>query len=259
MKENKLFYHPRDREIEFFEKAYKLSWPLLLKGPTGCGKSRFVQYMAEKVGRPLIEVACHEETSATDLVGRYILKGGETFWQDGPLVKALRDGAILYLDEVAEAREDIIVALHPVLDHRRTLFIDKTRETLHASPGFMIVASYNPHYQSHLKELKPSTKQRFMALSFDYPREDDEVEIVHKESGLEKTQVEKLVRFSAKVRSLDHLDLRETVSTRLIIAAAALIKEGAPRRASVDCGIIQALTDESETVEALREAAALYF
>ncbi|WP_291515556.1 CbbQ/NirQ/NorQ/GpvN family protein [Bdellovibrio sp. ArHS] len=259
MKENSIFYHPRDREIEFFERAYKLSWPLLLKGPTGCGKSRFVQYMAAKVDRPLIEVACHEETSAVDLVGRFVLKGGETVWQDGPLVKAMRDGAILYLDEVAEAREDIIVALHPVLDHRRTLFIDKTGETLRASPGFMVVASYNPHYQSHLKELKPSTKQRFMALSFLYPEEADEIAIVQKESGLEKDMVEKLVRFSAKIRNLDHLDLRETVSTRLIIAAAALIKEGAPKRASVDCGIIQALTDEPETVEALREAAALYF
>jgi len=259
LKRNSIYYRPRDKEVEFFESAYSLRWPILLKGPTGCGKSRFVQHMAERLGRPLIEVACHEETSAVDLIGRFILKGGETIWQDGPLVRAMREGAILYLDEIAEAREDIIVALHSVLDHRRQIYIEKTGEALLAADGFVVVASYNPFYQSRLKELKPSTKQRFMAMQFAYPEEKAEIEIVEKESGLDSETIRKIVRFSSGVRKIDNLDLQETISTRLIIAAASLMRMGTPCRAAVDFGIIQALTDDHETAQALRDTAALYF
>ncbi|MFP5520631.1 MAG: CbbQ/NirQ/NorQ/GpvN family protein [Bdellovibrionia bacterium] len=259
MKENNLFYLEQDKEVSFFKKAFELSWPLLLKGPTGCGKSRFVQFMAQVVDRPLIEVACHEETSAVDLIGRFLLKGGETVWQDGPLVRAMKLGAILYLDEVAEAREDVIVALHPVLDHRRTLYIEKLNEEIQAKPGFMVVASYNPRYQSHLKELKPSTKQRFMAMQFHYPQEEDEIKIVTAEGKVDSNMAEKLVKFANKVRALENLDLRETVSTRLLIAAAALIQSGAPTRAAMDVAVIQALSDDPEVTEALKDLVALHF
>lgn len=258
MAENKVFYVPTGHEIELFKKAHFLNWPLLLKGPTGCGKTRFVQHMASELNLDLIEVACHEETSAVDLVGRFILKGGETVWQDGPLVRAMKLGAILYLDEIAEAREDIIVALHPVLDHRRQIYIDKTGETVAAKNDFMIVASYNPFYQSRLKELKPSTKQRFMAIHFNYPGDSEEIKIVQHESALDKNTVEQLIKFSKKIRETKNFDLKETISTRLIIASSKLIKSGIPKRTAVECGIIQALTDDPDTTEALKEIAALY-
>ena len=178
------FYLPQGDECALFEAASKMNLPMLLKGPTGCGKTRFVAHMAARLGRPLYTVACHDDLSAADLIGRYLLKGGETVWVDGPLTRAVREGAICYLDEVVEARKDVTVVLHPLTDDRRILPIDRTGEELEAAPGFMLVASYNPGYQNILKTLKPSTRQRFVAAEFDFPAPSQEVEIVTRESGL---------------------------------------------------------------------------
>lgn len=254
-----VYYKNIGNEAEVFKTAYKLKLPVLLKGPTGCGKSRFVEKMAEDLGRPLIEVSCHEETSAIDLVGRFLIKGGETSWQDGPLPRAIKEGAILYLDEIAEAREDVVVVLHSLSDHRRSLFIERTGEKLLAPPEFMLVVSYNPGYQRNLKELKPSTKQRFIGLEFNYPQEDAECEILVAETGVEFALARKMVHFAKKVRALHDIDLRETVSTRLLIATAGLISQGLPVRLAFEVGVVQALTDEKDVVQALKDLVALYF
>jgi len=195
--EVEVFHH----EVEVFHHASTLNLPLLLKGPTGSGKSRFVEYMANEVDKKLITVSCHEETSATDLIGRFIIKGAETIWIDGPLTIAVRNGYILYLDEVAEARPDVIVAIHSLTDHRRELFIDKLGETIKAHPDFQMIASFNPGYQKGYKELKPSTRQRFVALQFDYPQAKIEAEILMQESGIEKETAQKLVAIGTKIRS----------------------------------------------------------
>ncbi len=247
------YYHPVAREIEIFEKTFENKLPLLLKGPTGTGKSRFVEYMAYKLNKKLLTVACHEETSATDLIGRYIIKGAETVWMDGPLTKAIREGYIIYLDEIAEARPDVIVAIHPLTDHRRELYIDKLGETLKAHPDFMLVASFNPGYQRGFKELKPSTKQRFVAIGFDYPEATLEQEILINETGIDKDIAKKLVKIAGKIRNLTELGLSETVSTRLLVDAAKLIKSGLPKRLSVHVAIVEPLTDEPEIIEALKD------
>ncbi len=247
------YYQPVFKEIEVFEKTFENKLPLLLKGPTGTGKSRFVEYMAHKLGKKLLTVACHEETSATDLIGRYIIKGAETVWLDGPLTKAVREGYIIYLDEIAEARPDVIVAIHPLTDHRRELYIDKLGETLKAHPDFMLVASFNPGYQRGFKELKPSTKQRFIAVGFDYPDAATEQEIVINETGIDKDTAKKLVKIAGKIRNLTELGLSETVSTRLLVDAAKLIKSGLPKRLSVHVAIVEPLTDEPEIIEALKD------
>lgn len=247
------YYHQINHEIEVYEHASTNKLPVLIKGPTGAGKSRFVEYMAHKMGKQLITVSCHEETSSTDLIGRYIIKGAETVWIDGPLTNAMRHGHILYMDEIAEARPDVIVAIHPLTDHRRELFIDKLGETIKAHPDFMLVASFNPGYQKGFKELKPSTRQRFVALSFDYPEAKIEVDILVNESGIDKDTAKKLVNIGKKIRNLTELGLSETVSTRLLVDAAKLIHSGLPKRLSVHVAVAEPLSDEPQTVEAIKD------
>lgn len=253
IKEKTVFYKAVGTEIEVFNHAYKLKLPLLLKGPTGTGKSRFVEFMSQELEQKLITISCHEETSATDLIGRYIIKGAETIWIDGPLTTAVKNGAILYLDEVAEARPDVVVAIHSLTDHRRELFIDKLGETIKAHPNFMLVASFNPGYQKGFKELKPSTRQRFVALSFEYPQPKIEAEILMQESGIDKDTAQKLITIGTKIRNLTELGLTETVSTRLLVDAAKLIQNGLPKRLAVHVAVVQPLTDEIETVQALKD------
>jgi nitric oxide reductase NorQ protein len=223
------YYHTVGKEIDVFEHTHKNKLPFLLKGPTGTGKSRFIEFMAHKLGKNLITIACHEETSSTDLIGRYIIKGAETIWLDGPLTTAVKEGAIIYLDEIAEARPDVIVAIHSLTDHRRELFIDKLGETIKAHEDFLLVASFNPGYQRGFKELKPSTRQRFVAISFDYPEAKIEIEILINETGIDKDIAKKLVNIATKIRNLTELGLTETVSTRLLVDAAKLIKSGLPK------------------------------
>ncbi|HEY2847896.1 MAG TPA: CbbQ/NirQ/NorQ/GpvN family protein, partial [Pyrinomonadaceae bacterium] len=214
------FYLPIKDEVELFEAAYAAKLPAMLKGPTGCGKTRFVEYMAHRLKRPLITVACHEDLSSTDLVGRFLLEGEETVWHDGPLTSAVRAGAICYLDEVVEARKDTVVIIHPLTDDRRRLPIEKRGTVLDAPDDFMLVVSYNPGYQSILKDLKQSTRQRFVAMEFDYPDADAETKIVAKEGGIDESTAADLVKIGQKVRNLRGHGLEEGVSTRLLIYAA---------------------------------------
>jgi len=249
----KPFYKSTDKEIDVFEHAYKNKIPMLLKGPTGTGKTRFIEYMAYHLNTPLITISCHEETSSTDLIGRYIIKGAETIWIDGPLTKAVKEGAIIYLDEIAEARPDVIVAVHSLTDHRRELFIDKLGETVKAHQDFMLVASFNPGYQRGFKELKPSTRQRFVAVSFDYPEAKIEAEILVNETEVELSIAKKLVNIATKIRNLTELGLTETVSTRLLVDAAKLIHSGLPKRLSVHVAVVEPLSDDLEVVQALKD------
>ena len=251
--EKTIFYKSVGSEIEVFNQINQLQLPLLLKGPTGSGKSRFIEFMANELNKKLITVSCHEETSATDLIGRFIIKGAETVWIDGPLSIAVKNGHILYLDEVAEARPDVIVAIHSLTDHRRELFIDKLGETIKAHPDFLLVASFNPGYQKGFKELKPSTRQRFVALSFDYPNQKAETEILINETGISAEIAQKLVTIGAKIRNLTELGLTETVSTRLLVDAAKLINNGLPKRLAVHVAVVEPLTDERETLNALKD------
>ena len=251
--EKTIFYKAVGSEIEVFTQINQLQLPLLLKGPTGSGKSRFIEFMANELNKKLITVSCHEETSATDLIGRFIIKGAETVWIDGPLSIAVKNGHILYLDEVAEARPDVIVAIHSWTDHRRELFIDKLGETIKAHPDFLLVASFNPGYQKGFKELKPSTRQRFVALSFDYPNQKAETEILTNETGISAEIAQKLVTIGAKIRNLTELGLTETVSTRLLVDAAKLINNGLPKRLAVHVAVVEPLTDERETINALKD------
>ena len=247
------YYRSVGKEVTIFEHAFKSKIPFLLKGPTGTGKSRFIEYMAHKLDKKLITIACHEETSSTDLIGRYIIKGAETIWIDGPLTTAVKQGAIIYLDEVAEARPDVIVAIHSLTDHRRELFIDKLGETMKAHTDFMLVASFNPGYQRGFKELKPSTRQRFVAVSFDYPEAAIEAEILVSETGIDGATAKKLVNIATKIRNLTELGLTETVSTRLLVDAAKLIYSGLPKRLSVHVAIVEPLTDDLEVIAALKD------
>jgi nitric oxide reductase NorQ protein len=247
------YYHAIGKEIEVFEHAFKNKIPFLLKGPTGTGKSRFIEFMAHKLDIKLITISCHEETSSTDLIGRFIIKGAETIWLDGPLTTAIKEGAIIYLDEIAEARPDVIVAIHSLTDHRRELFIDKLGETVKAHNDFMLVASFNPGYQKGFKELKPSTRQRFIATSFAYPEAKIETEIIVNETGIELDIAKKLVNIATKIRNLTELGLAETVSTRLLVDAAKLIHSGLPKRLSVEVAVVEPLTDDLEVIEALKD------
>ena len=253
MNKNTPYYRAIGKEIEVFEHSYKNKIPFLLKGPTGTGKSRFIEFMAHKLDKKLITISCHEETSSTDLIGRYIIKGAETIWLDGPLTTAIKEGAIIYLDEIAEARPDVIVAIHSLTDHRRELFIDKLGITLKAHEDFMLVASFNPGYQKGFKELKPSTRQRFIATSFDYSEAKIEAEILMNETGIDQSIAKKLVNIATKIRNLTELGLAETVSTRLLVDAAKLIHSGLPKRLSVEVAIVEPLTDDIEVVEALKD------
>ncbi len=247
------FYQPTGRECDLFETAHDNGLPLLLKGPTGCGKTRFVEHMAAKLGKPLHTVACHDDLSAADLIGRYLLKGGETVWVDGPLTRAVREGGICYLDEVVEARKDVTVVLHPLTDTRRTLMIDRTGEELVAPKGFMLVASYNPGYQNVLKRLKPSTRQRFLSISFDFPQPETEIAVVASESRLEPGRVAPLVRLAGHIRKLSGMDLEEGVSTRLLIYAATLMAGGMGVDQALEAAIIEPLSDEPDVQQSLRD------
>ncbi len=251
------YYKASGKETEVFECASLHKLPVLLKGPTGSGKSRFVEYMAYRLKRKLITVSCHEETSSTDLIGRYIIKGAETIWLDGPLTTAVKKGFILYLDEIAEARPDVIVAIHPLTDHRRELYIDKLGETIKAHPDFLLAASYNPGYQRGFKELKPSTRQRFIALNFDFPDEATETEILINETGIDKDTAKKLVQIANKIRNLKEMGLTETASTRLLVDGAKLIQAGLPRRLAVKVSVLEPLSDDREIVDALCDLADL--
>ena len=253
------FYRPVGDECALFETAHRNGLPLLLKGPTGCGKTRFVEHMAARLGRRLYTVACHDDLSAADLMGRYLLRGGETEWVDGPLTRAVREGAICYLDEVVEARKDVTVVLHPLTDNRRTLMIDRTGEELVAPPGFMLVASYNPGYQNVLKRLKPSTRQRFLSITFGFPDAATEAAVVAKESGLEPERVRPLIRLAGHVRKLSGMDLEEGVSTRLLIYAASLIAGGMGVEKALEAAVIEPLTDEPDVQAALRDLVATVY
>lgn len=251
------YYKAVGKEVEVFEQSYINKIPFLLKGPTGTGKSRFIEFMAHKLEKELITISCHEETSSTDLIGRFIIKGAETIWLDGPLTTAVKKGAIIYLDEIAEARPDVIVAIHSLTDHRRELFIDKLGEVIKAHKDFMLVASFNPGYQRGFKELKPSTRQRFVAVSFAYPDPSIEAEILVNETEIETSIAKKLVNIATKIRNLTELGLTETVSTRLLVDAAKLIKTGLPKRLAVDVAIVEPLTDDLEVAIALKDLAHL--
>ena len=251
------YYRPIRHEVDVFHHAYRNQLGLMLKGPTGCGKSRFVEAMASSVERSLVTVACHDDTSATDLMGRYLVQGGDTVWQDGPLTRAVREGAILYLDEIAEAREDVVVVLHSLTDHRRQIFLDRLNETLTAPPEFMLIISFNPGYQRGFKELKPSTRQRFVGLSFHYPEPAVEAEIVARESGVDAALAQRLVTFATKVRNLEELGLSATASTRLLVHAGRLVQTGMAPRIACQVGVIEPLTDEVEIINALQDTANL--
>lgn len=253
------FYLVQKDEVAVFEAAAANDLPVLLKGPTGCGKTRFVTHMAARLGRPLYTVACHDDLSAADLIGRYLLKGGETVWVDGPLTRAVREGAICYLDEVVEARKDVTVVLHPLTDDRRILPIDRTGEELEAAPGFMLVASYNPGYQNIMKTLKPSTRQRFVAMEFDFPAPEQEIRIVCQESGLDERRVAGLVRLAGKLRELKGQDLEEGVSTRLVVYAATLIAGGMDMNRAIAAAMIEPLTDDADVKRGLADLVVAVF
>lgn len=247
------FYLSQGDELAIAQAAYENHIPLLLKGPTGCGKTRFMQHLAWKLGRPLVTVSCHDDLSTSDLIGRFLLKGGEAVWVDGPLTMAVRHGAICYLDEIVEARKDTTVVIHPLADDRRELPIEKLGELLHAPPEFMLAVSYNPGYQSVLKDLKQSTRQRFVSLEFNYPDQDLEADIVQHESGLTGKTSQTLVRLAAMTRNLKDAGLPEGASTRLLIHAGKLMRSGmAPRRAC-RAAVSETLTDDHDLVSSINE------
>ncbi len=253
------FYRPVGDEIELFEAAYAARMPLMLKGPTGCGKSRLVEHMAWRLGRPLVTVACNEDMTAADLVGRYLLDAQGTRWQDGPLTAAARMGAICYLDEIVEARQDTTVVIHPLTDHRRTLPLEKKGELVEAHPDFHLVISYNPGYQSLMKDLKQSTKQRFGALDLDHPDPDAEAEIIAQEGGVARDTADKLVQVGQRGRNLKGHGLDEGISTRLLVYAASLIQRGIEPRTACKMTLVRPLTDDPDMRATLDQAVAAYF
>ena len=247
------FYEPSGNEISLFEHAFSQRLPLLIKGPTGCGKTRFVAHMAARLKLPLYTVACHDDLTAADLVGRHLISDKGTYWCDGPLTRAVREGGICYLDEVVEARKDTTVVLHPLADDRRILPIDRTGETLEAPANFMLVVSYNPGYQNLLKGLKPSTRQRFVSMSFDFPSAEREVSILIGETGCDADLAKRLVGIAKAFRALKDRDLEEVASTRLLVYAATLIKSGFDVSAACRAALVETLTDDPETIDALME------
>ncbi|HWT54085.1 MAG TPA: AAA family ATPase [Rhodocyclaceae bacterium] len=247
------FYQSVDNEIEMFEAAAKAGLPVLLKGPTGCGKTRFVEHMAWKLGRPLVTVSCHDDLTTADLIGRYLIVGDETVWVDGPLAAAVRAGAICYLDEIVEARKDTTVVIHPLADARRVLNIDKHGEQVEAPPEFMLVISYNPGYQSVLKEIKPSTRQRFVAFDFDYPSPAVEAKIVAAEGGVAEDIAQKLVKLGHMTRNLKGAGLDEGASTRLLVHAAQLIATGVSPQAACTAAVARSLSDDPDMTASLQD------
>jgi nitric oxide reductase NorQ protein len=248
------YYRPVGQEVAQFEAAYAARLPMMLKGPTGCGKSRFVEFMAYRLGKPLVTVACNEDMTAADLIGRFLLDRDGTRWQDGPLTTAARIGAICYLDEVVEARQDTTVVIHPLTDHRRVLPLDKKGELVEAHPDFQLVISYNPGYQSLMKDLKQSTKQRFGALDFGYPEAVIETEIVAHEGGVERNVADKLVQIAQRSRNLKGHGLDEGISTRLLVYAATLITKGVPAPDACRIALVRPLTDDPDMRDALDAA-----
>ncbi len=247
------FYDAAADEVEIFEHAWKNRLPLLIKGPTGCGKTRFVAHMAAKLGLPLFTVACHDDLTAADLVGRHLIGEGKTLWCDGPLTRAVREGGICYLDEVVEARKDTTVVLHPLADDRRILPIDRTGEVLEAPDSFMLVVSYNPGYQNLMKGMKPSTRQRFVSLCFDFPGSAREIAILRGETGCDEDLAKRLVAIAQALRTLKDQDLEEAASTRLLVYAATLVKAGMDPVTACRAAMVESLTDDVETAGALME------
>ncbi|QFU00197.1 Denitrification regulatory protein NirQ [Halomonas sp. THAF5a] len=248
------YYQSVSNECALFDQAFRQRLPVLLKGPTGCGKTRFVHHMAARLGKPLYTVSCHDDLTAADLTGRYLLQGGETRWVDGPLTRAVREGGICYLDEVVEARKDVTVVLHPLTDDRRLLPLERTGELLEAPDDFMLVVSYNPGYQHILKSLKPSTRQRFVAMSFDFPPPAVERDIVARESGLAPDRCAALVNLAASLRAMKGQDLEEGVSTRLLVYCAILIGAGMPILEAARATLVEPLSDDADVQEGLMEA-----
>ena len=268
------FYLPLKDEVSLFEAAYAERIPVLLKGPTGCGKTRFLEYMTyhmsqkerrllksnrRRDGIPLITIACHEDLTASDLVGKYLLEGDTTRWVDGPLTRAVKSGGICYLDEVVEARKDTIVLIHPLADHRRSLYIEKKGEMLEASDSFILVISYNPGYQSILKNLKHSTRQRFIAVEFTHPPKSIEARIIAHEAGVDAETAGSLALLGEKIRNLKEQDLSEVVSTRLLIYAARMIRQGIPARRACEVAAVWSITDDAEVQKSLREVVTAIF
>ena len=247
------YYLASGREVEIFEQCHARHLAVMLKGPTGCGKTRFVEHMAWRLKRRLVTVSCHDDLTASDLVGRFLIRHDGTQWQDGPLTRAVREGALCYLDEVVEARQDTVVVLHPLTDHRRMLPIDKTGELVEAAPGFQLVVSYNPGYQRMLKDLKPSTRQRFVALDFDFPSEDHEAAIVQREGASDRATAAALVALGRRLRGLQHRGLAEVPSTRLLVAAARLVASGTDVRRACYAAVVSPLSDDEALVGAMRD------
>jgi nitric oxide reductase NorQ protein len=253
------FYLPQSKEIEIFEAAHANKLPVLLNGPTGSGKTRLVEHMAWRLNRPLYTVACHDDLSANDLTGRYIIKGDEVKWIDGPLLMAVREGGIAYLDEVVEARKDVTVVIHPLTDHRRYLPVEKRGKMFHAPDDFMMVISYNPNYQSVLKELKPSTRQRFISINLGWPAEELEIRIVCREASVDEQTAEKLVKAANRIRNLIHQGLEEGVSTRELVYAGTLLRSGLSIRDSLHATMIEPLTYDSDLKKSIEEVLKNYF
>ncbi|HEY6557865.1 MAG TPA: CbbQ/NirQ/NorQ/GpvN family protein [Polyangiaceae bacterium] len=247
------YYLPTGDEVRVFEQCHARELAVMLKGPTGSGKTRFVEYMAWRLKRPLVTIACHDDLTASDLVGRFLIRHDGTFWQDGPLTRAVRQGAICYLDEIVEARQDTVVVLHPLTDYRRKLPVDKTGEMLEAGRGFQLVISYNPGYQRMLKDLKPSTRQRFVALDFDYPSAPHEVAIIERESGADHATAHALVSLGTRLRALRDRGLAEVPSTRLLIATARLVASGIEVRTACYAALVAPLSDEASLLGAMRD------
>jgi len=256
---SKTYYLSQSNEVELFEAAAEMNLPVLIKGPTGCGKTRFIESMGEKLNRDVYTVVCHDDLSAADLVGRHLIDENGTYWQDGPLTKAVRNGGICYLDEIIEARKDTTVILHSLADYRRVLPIDRTGEVIEAHPDFMLVVSYNPGYQNVLKGMKPSTKQRFISMSFDYPKAEIEKEVIIKESEVDSEVAQKLVTIASEIRKLSDNEIQEAVSTRLLVYAAKLIKRGFNPYDACIHSIVESLSDEDEVLEVLEKLVGLHF
>jgi nitric oxide reductase NorQ protein len=253
------FYLPTGDEVELFRAAYEERIPVLLKGPTGCGKTRFVEYMAWQLTHELVTVTCHDDMTAADLVGRYLLAADGTTWLDGPLTQAVRSGAMCYLDEVVEARKDTTVILHSLTDHRRTLPVERLGTSLTAHPDFLLVVSYNPGYQATAKDLKPSTRQRFMAIEFGYPDAGLEATIISHEAGVDGETAESLAFLGDRLRNLDEADLIDGPSTRLLVYVGAMIRKGVPPLRACDVALVQAISDDAEIQEAVRRVARAVF
>jgi nitric oxide reductase NorQ protein len=253
------YYLPVGSEVEVFTECHRRALPVMLKGPTGCGKTRFVEHMAWRLGRPLVTIACHDDLSASDLTGRWLIRGGETVWADGPLAAAARAGALCYLDEVVEARQDTVVVIHPLTDDRRILPIDKTGELVEAAPGFQLVVSYNPGYQHAIKDLKPSTRQRFVTLEFDFPPPATEAEIVRHEGGVDRAVAKSLVELARKIRRLRDQGLAEAPGTRLLVSTARLIANGIPAETACRAGLVGPLTDDPDLVGAIGDLVSATF